>query len=104
MKKTILSTLLILFPFLASAYDVEIDGIYYNLVKKAHVAEVTYKNTSYNSYSGNIIIPETILYEGEEYTVTSIGDNAFESCSGLTSVSIPNTVTNIGNFAFSWCI
>ncbi|MGO9246189.1 MAG: leucine-rich repeat protein [Verrucomicrobiia bacterium] len=36
-------------------------------------------------------------------SVTSIGDNAFEGCSGLTSVTIPNSITSIGDFAFSYC-
>ena len=35
--------------------------------------------------------------------VTTIGDNTFENCSGLTSVVIPSGVTNIGQFAFSYC-
>ena len=36
-------------------------------------------------------------------SVTSIGDYAFSSCSGLTSVTIPGSVTSIGNGAFSYC-
>lgn len=36
-------------------------------------------------------------------SVTSIGNNAFNSCNGLTSVTIPNTVTSIGNYVFSGC-
>ena len=36
-------------------------------------------------------------------SVTSIGDYAFKDCSGLTSVTIPNSVTSIGDYAFSGC-
>ena len=36
-------------------------------------------------------------------SVTSIGEGAFYGCSGLTSVTIPNSVTSIGPYAFGWC-
>ena len=53
--------------------------------------------------SGDISIPATITVGENTYTVTSIGDDAFERCSGLTSVTIPDSVTSIGNYAFSEC-
>ena len=53
--------------------------------------------------SGDISIPATITGGENTYTVTSIGDNAFVSCSGLTSVTIPDSVTSIGNGAFLMC-
>ena len=85
---------------MASADPVEIDGIYYNLVLKAKTAEVT-SNPSY--YSSDVIIPKTVTYGGKEYSVTSIGGYAFSSCSGLTSVTIPNSVSSIGLGAFRDC-
>ena len=55
------------------------------------------------SASGEIVIPATVTTDFGTYSVTSIGNNAFQNCTGLTSVSIANSVTNIGNFAFVAC-
>ena len=86
------------------AYDFAVDGIYYNITSSADkTVEVTYKNTSYNSYSGNISIPATVYYSGATYTVASIGDAAFWACGGLTNVTIPSNVTSIGSVAFGGC-
>ena len=101
---TALMTTLILsvfFSISASAYDVEVDGIYYKLITKIKVAEVTNGD---NNYSGDITIPSSIIVNEVEYSVTSIGNSAFEYCSSLTSVTIPNSMTSIGENAFSGCI
>ena len=86
------------------AHDVEIGGIYYNLDKTNKTAGVTYRGDDYDyyddEYTGSVTIPETITYNSEIYSVTSIGYNAFYGCSGLTSVTIPNSVTSIGSSAF----
>ena len=100
MKKLFLSTLLLALPLLASAYDCQVDGIYYNLIPKGNVAEVT---SGDNKYSGSVTIPEKFTYVGVEYSVTSIEGWAFSGCRGLTSVTIPNSVTSIGNYAFEGC-
>jgi len=104
MKRTLLFILIFL-PMLVSAETVEINGIYYNLISKVKQAEVT-KNP--NKYSGNIIIPASVTYGGVEYSVTTIAEQAFaesifEDCRDLTSVTIPNSVTSIGRYAFSGC-
>lgn len=99
MKKLLLSLLLVL-PLIASAYDVRIGGIYYNLKSEEKVAEVTKGDSK---YYGAVNIPEKFTYEGNEYTVTSIGKSAFDLCYDLTSVNIPNTVKSIGYAAFYEC-
>ena len=51
----------------------------------------------------NVFLSETIEYEGNSYTLTYIGDEAFRDCSSLTSVTIPKGVTSIGEDAFLDC-
>ena len=91
----------VVFSTSALAYDVKIDGIYYNLNSEGKTAEVTDRSGKY--YSGEVVIPSSITVEGKEYTVTSIGNEAFYHCSGLTSVTIPNSVTSIGEKVFFGC-
>lgn len=102
--KSLMTVLLVLFSLNANAYDVELDGICYNLNPYSLTASVTYKSdVSYNSYTGNITIPGTISYSGNTYSVTSIEHLAFYKCNTLSSVSIPNTVTKIEYGAFADC-
>ena len=86
---------------------IEVNGIFYNITE-ASTAEVTYKGNSYdeysNEYSGEVIIPETITYDGSTYTVTSIEEYSFYFCTGITYISIPATITEIGNNAFCYCV
>ena len=56
----------------------------------------------YNA-TGDLIIPESVNYEGHDYAVTTIGESAFLYCFYLTSLSIPNSVTTIEASAFAYC-
>ena len=100
MKKQLLLFLLMLLPVVASADDVEIGGIFYNLNSETMQAEVT---SNPNFYTNRIVIPPSITFNGITYSVTSIGDHAFDGCTSLTTVTIPGSVKSIGNSAFFGC-
>ena len=108
MKKHLPNSLRALFLSLAVllslpmlAVEVEIGGINYDFDLEANQATVVEKSSG--EYSGEVVIPESVEYEGAAYSVTSIGEYAFFDCSGLTSVTIPNSVTSIGYMAFYNC-
>ena len=128
MKKYFTLILLTLLPMLASAYDAEIDGIYYNFSgNEASVTYLTYYDDSgwivqdtgrrsslrandnvvydRNSdvYSGSVVIPESVVYNGNTYKVTSIGFAAFKDCGNMTSITIPGSIKTIGCLAFNNC-
>ena len=87
-----------------------INRIKYRLDENTSTAEVIKKR----GYEGEIIIPESVDYPvkkrgckgsgGKEYSVNSIAESAFEGCSLLTSITIPDSVTHIGVHAFNGCI
>ena len=92
----------------ASAHDFEVGGIYYKISSSTNLTvEVTYRGKSSsqysNEYSGVVTIPETVTYSSKTYSVTSIGDEAFNKCSGLESINLSKSVTSIGSYAFSSC-
>ena len=91
---------------------VDIDGIRYYIFTDEAKAQVAHSDYAINDdnyiytpsrYSGDVVIPASITYNGNTYVVTGIGSNAFFQCSNLTSVEIPNTVTAIYTAAFYDC-
>ena len=102
-KLLLLLILMLLMPIMSSAEVVEINGIWYNVVPKAKMAEVIKRQNSGSYYSGDIVIPKSVTYDGVTCKVTAIANNAFYDCSNMTSVTIPSSVTSIGTAAFYGC-
>lgn len=106
MKKILLFTVLLLgvFPMtiIAQEQTFVIDGICYRLISKSgkNFAEVTSGDVQ---YTGDIVIPDVVTYDNTEYEVVTIGRMAFAGSSGMTSVSIPNSVVRIEDYAFREC-
>ena len=90
------------------AHDFEVDGIYYSYIGQSSInVEVTFSGSSYDEvageYTGEVVIPDSVTYSGTRYSVKSIESSAFRGCTGLTSVTIGNSVTSIGWYALDGC-
>ena len=83
------------------AYDFQKDGIYYSIASEGNTVSVV-KGDDYGSYTGDIVIPEYVNYNGNSYDVTFIEWDAFSGCGGLTSVTVADAPIN-GFGAFRWC-
>lgn len=70
---------------------------YYTYTVENEEAVITEVDVDINGY---ITVPSTL----GGYSVTRIGKRAFEYCSGLTSIILPDTITEIGDNAFYWCL
>ncbi len=105
-------------------YDFEVDDIYYNIIdEEPNTVHVTCGDKTFeppepdkpdmfkvsefepfmwlgNTYKGDVVIPSTVTYNGVEYVVTAIGDGAFVKCDELISVTAPETVVSVGDYAF----
>ena len=105
-KRFLLSLLAVLLTTLSThAYDFQSGDLYYNITSDTTVVVTCQEQYSSTNYQGltTATIPETVIYNGTTYSVTSIGWNAFEDCSSLTSITLGNSVTSIGSNAFHYC-
>lgn len=106
MKKTLFTLFLALVASVGTmfAWDypeaVQIGGIWYYI---GDFACVTAPKGTNPKYSGDIVIPPTVGYQGNSYKVTQIEWYAFAGCSEMTSITLPSTLTSIGQEAFQDC-
>ena len=110
MKKqvlTIVAMLLTAFGAAAQTFGVPTQNgqvVYFTI--NNGTAWVTYENSTnprYTSLSGDLVLPDTVLYELTSYPVTRIGANSFNGCTGITSITIPHTIARIESGAFRGC-
>ena len=87
----------------ASDIKFMVDGIYYKLEEGKTTVSVTFGTEDNVKYSGDVVIPPTVTYNGTTYNVTYIYYNAFRDCPTLTSVTMPESVTIIEGSAFQGC-
>jgi len=105
--------------------NIKFEGVFFRLETESKTATVIMGCTEsigpdsepvkVENYKGDIVIPEIVLYEGTEYTVSSIEGHwvsglgrlnsygAFEDCDELTSITIPKTINSISGGAFKGC-
>ena len=86
-----------------SADTVTYEGIKYNILTEPSDGKSGTCEVGRNNISGSAIISPSISKDGKTYDVIAIGYEAFEKCTGLTSITIPASVTSIGKYAFSRC-
>ena len=100
--------LLIIFLFFSfnksSAYDFEVNGIYYNITDSINkIVEVTHSGNDSIKYRGDIVIPDNVNYNNIDYSIKKIGFSAFLGCEELKNVEIPKDVFHLENHAFEKC-
>lgn len=98
---------------LLQASDTSVDGIYYNFNSANLTAKVTFRGDESNSgwmwfkpeelYTGDLVIPSEVTFEGQRYTVVGLDNDAFAGSKNLETLSLPATVGSIGSGVFSLC-
>ena len=95
-----------------AASDTAVDGIYYNFDETTLTAKVTYRGaeddwmydtTGDLAYVGNLVIPASVTYNDKVYTVVGLDADALINSKKLLTLSLPATVTSIGDRAFTLC-
>lgn len=101
LTKTILALATLLCSMNCWAQNVTINGIKYSLYPYPNNCYCTING--YTNVSSDVIIPDSIKYQGISYAVRSFSKDAFNGCSGMISIHIPKTITYVDYGAFDGC-
>jgi hypothetical protein len=102
MKKYVTLVCALVLSVMAFAHDFMVDELYYTK-QGDNTVNISFKGASSASsmvYSGDVVVPETVEFEGVTYTIVGVDDGTFNYCTNLTSVSLPKTVTSLGTIIF----
>ena len=103
LKRTFVSVVLICFALTGMAQTFTAGDLNYSVNADGVSVTVTGHALDYEHANGPLVIPESVNYQGTDYTVTSIGNAAFLYYFYLTSLSLPNSLVTIENSAFAYC-
>jgi len=102
-NKILIAAFLLMSSVSAWADDFTIGNLKYTITDAEKHEVSVGKISNDNNPEGDLVIPAEVENEGVKYAVSTIDEYAFRGCRGLTSVTIPNTVTSIGYGAFRNC-
>ena len=101
MRRTFILLLILVTSVNGWAVSFTVDGINYNITDANGLVVAVTSSTP--KYQGSVTIPATVTYNGKNYSVKAIGENAFKQCTDLTSVTIGSNIETVGYAAFSGC-
>ena len=101
LRLSVLALLLMVKMTVFGQGEFEVNGINYKITSNEDYTVAVVSRTP--KYSGDIVIPESVNYNGKTFIVTSIARFAFSECSDMTSIDLPNTVTTIEYASFQYC-
>lgn len=107
--KKILIIAMLLAATAARAFDFRVEvaagqKVYFTIITGTQTVKVVNPDwDSYTAPAGALTLPATVENNGTTYSVVAIDDRAFQNCTGLTAITLPEGVTRIGRLAFSQC-
>jgi len=107
MKKFTLFLAALCFTVMANAWNLQVDGICYNVNWSDETATVTYESKvaadNYKNLSGRVVIPATVRGDLTNFKVVAIGDSAFRYNKAITTIDLRDAaITTIGKSAFEY--
>ena len=101
-QKLLVGVAMLCLSFSASAYDFVVDGICYDIIDRAELTCGVSGITKSLDCSKKIVLPSQVSFYGDNLTVIRIMNSAFQE-TNIVDISLPNTCTSIGQYAFIHC-